>query len=365
VGKNLEQITLESIKISFEDINKELDSFSAAGVDTTSLKEKTGKIADYITKAEQAIEYDNYPDLKAANIEADNLIRQVRAETIPLRTTKFIYENKWELICAGTGSLILIYLLMYLIIPYAKTSSKIRKLTRQEKIIINTRKSTEKKYFMRQMNEATFNKIMAEEEEKLLKLKSEVAKLTQEKALLRHFKIRELRHLEDEKKKDKKRVEKEKELKEKAKRNMSDVILEHDMKKKNFLEKIFKKKKRKEFVFETNTKELKEKQQEMSKLPEEKTKIKKESFLKRLFKKKPKPKIPPEPTTTNPFKTVPAPPEVPKTEPAPLSQPQTKEPAYVSPIAQKEKTIYSTNTNNLTDDLMEIKRKIKDMKKTQ
>ncbi len=362
VDKNSEQINLESIKTSLKDLNEELDSFSAAGVNTSSLKEKTGKIADYIIEAEQAIEYDNYPDLKAANIEADNLIRQVWAETIPLRTTKFIYENKWELIYAGLVSLISIYLLLYLILPYAKISSKIRKLTRQEKIIVTTRKSTEKKYFMRQMNEVTFNKIMAEEEEKLLKLKSEVAKLTQERALLRHFKIRELRHLEDEKKKDKKRVEKEKELKEKSKRKMSDVILEHDMKKKSIFKKLFKKKKRKEFVFETNTKELKKTPKNIPKKQNEKIK---ESFFKRLFRKKPNPKIPPKQITTNPFKTVPTPPEVPKTEPASVPQQQTKEPAHDSSIFEKEKTIYSTNTNNLADDLMEIKRKIKDMKDIQ
>ena len=362
VNRNLEQTYLESIKESLKEINKELDSFSAAGIDTTLLKEKTRKIADYITEAEQAIISDNYPNLKTANINADNLVRQVWAETIPLRTTKFIYENKWELICTGVGSLILIYLLMYFIIPYAKISSRIRRLTRQEKIIINTRKSTEKKYFMRQVNETTFNKIMAEEEGKLLKLKSEVAKLTQEKALLRHFKIRECLHLEDEKKKNKKRVEKERDLKEKAKRNVSDVILEHDMKKKSIFEKIFKKKKRKEFVFETNTKKLKEIPKDVPRKQNEKIK---ESFFKKLFNKKPNPKMLSEPITTNSFKAEQASVEYLKTESVPLLQSRTKEQTYRPPIVQKEKTIYSTNTNTLADDLMEIKRKIKDMKKTQ
>ena len=251
---------------------------------------------------------------------------------------------------------------MYFIIPYAKISSRIRRLTRQEKIIINTRKSTEKKYFMRQVNETTFNKIMAEEEGKLLKLKSEVAKLTQEKALLRHFKIRECLHLEDEKKKNKKRVEKERDLKEKAKRNVSDVILEHDMKKKSIFEKIFKKKKRKEFVFETNTKKLKEIPKDVPRKQNEKIK---ESFFKKLFNKKPNPKMLSEPITTNSFKAEQASVEYLKTESVPLLQSRTKEQTYRPPIVQKEKTIYSTNTNTLADDLMEIKRKIKDMKKTQ
>ena len=264
--RTLKMIVNENEYISdFKDLKEDLDlfeleivSFENVKINTSSIRKHTVKIQQYLSDANVAIKNDKMETLQFSVDNARSELDDAKLKALPLKTTQFIFENKWALLSGGITTLVLLYILFYLIIPYSKISNRIRKLTRLEKIIIDTRKATEKKYFMRQLNEMTFNKIMADEENKLLKFKSEVNKLKQEKHLLVHLQLGKIKHLEDDKKKEKERIKKEIDLKEKSKRKMSDIIVEHDMnKKKSILEYFGYNKKRKEFVFDNTTQKQK------------------------------------------------------------------------------------------------------------
>ncbi|RLF03112.1 MAG: hypothetical protein DRJ64_08630, partial [Thermoprotei archaeon] len=271
VIKNSRVSALDYIKTEFKVLQMQIASFEAVGLDVESLKEKTRQIEKFIEAGNEAILNDDASALEEAVNKAKNPVLSAQMELMPLKAMKFFVENKLELAGIALALLALMYFTVYFVSPYTEITTKIRKLKRQEKIIIATRKATEKKYFLRQITEATFTKIMADEEDLLLKVKSEISKLMHEHELLKHFRIFEFRHMEEKKKRKKERINREKELKEKAKRTMSDVIIEHDMKKKpGFLERFLDmKKKRKEFVFDSKQeKKIAERQQLSKEMPQ-------------------------------------------------------------------------------------------------
>ncbi|NOR84644.1 hypothetical protein GQ473_00855, partial [archaeon] len=235
-----------------------IDSLQSAGIDVISLKQKAMQINLHITAGMTAIKNDNREMLEKSVTDATILLNSAQKEVMALNTLKFIYENRWTLTSMAVITLFLLYFIIYFVHPYIKIINRITKLRLSEKLIIDTRKATEKKYFMRQLNEMTFNKIMAQEEDKLLKIKSELAKLTKEEYFLKRLKFKDLRNLESAKKKEQERIKKEKKLKKNAKKKMSDIIVEHDMnKKKTIREYLGVKKKHKEFVFDEGIKKEK------------------------------------------------------------------------------------------------------------
>ena len=69
------------------------------------------------------------------------------------------------------------------------------KLNKERRIIEKTKKSAERQYFKREIDETVFNRIMIDEQGKLLKTKSEIAEIEDYMALLKRGKTREFKRL--------------------------------------------------------------------------------------------------------------------------------------------------------------------------
>lgn len=176
----------EDLELELQRLEEELNEFERAGVDVRYLMERIENIRMLKEEAIRAAQEDklslileNYRNIKLG-------IDFINSEKEKLQFKKFLYENKWNITLQVSIAAISIYLIGYVLIPFAKLSAEIAKLSFEERSLIQSRIAAEKQYFLRKIDEQTFRKIIEEKQSQILKIKASIQlKREQRKELIK------------------------------------------------------------------------------------------------------------------------------------------------------------------------------------
>ncbi len=174
---------LRNLENKIKEQEKDIESYTITGMDTSGLEKTLEELKTHIANAKQYIEKDDLKNLKTSISEAKKKSDRITLELLRLKTLKWLYENKEMIAITIITIIILTYLSVYFIIPYYYLKKELKSLETKELELKDAEKSVQKQYFMRQLDEATFSKLISEKHSLLLDTRSQV-KQTEEKITL-------------------------------------------------------------------------------------------------------------------------------------------------------------------------------------
>jgi hypothetical protein len=173
-GSTLEK--LDKLIKRLHDLNVSINEYEKIGVDVSELWTMVLESNGLISDANQAIQEDDLPALKERVDELEAKVNLIELRLLGLRLQRFLLEYKYEILAAILAAFALSYLISQVALPYWHLHKEIAKMRQEIETGIETRKRTEKNYFLRKIDEQTFREIMIREEEKILHLRSEIRK---------------------------------------------------------------------------------------------------------------------------------------------------------------------------------------------
>ena len=165
---------LSLIKEKLPKLKEEIKNHKTAGVDVASLEKEIQQIEILIGEANLSIASDDMDNLNKQTDEIKLKISYIESKLLSLKIEKFLLENKWNLIFTAIIILLITYLVTRVFYPYLKTSKEIKILRDKEQELINSRKETERKYFLRKMDEKAFRDILTRTQQKIFELNGEI-----------------------------------------------------------------------------------------------------------------------------------------------------------------------------------------------
>jgi len=111
-------------------------------------------------------------------------MKEIENKLLSLKIKKFLVENKWNLILATIIILLVTYLSTQIIYPYFKLTKEIKIFEEKEQELVNSRKETEKKYFLRKIDEKIFKDILIKTQQNIFEVRGEVVRKKETKARL-------------------------------------------------------------------------------------------------------------------------------------------------------------------------------------
>ncbi|MFH1978402.1 MAG: hypothetical protein ABIJ92_03690 [Candidatus Aenigmatarchaeota archaeon] len=155
-----------------------------AGVPVAELEELAGNIETAIGSAKEGIQQDNLDKLESQINFAESNVGLIETRLAQLGIVKILAENKFGIGGAFLFGLFFAYLFSQVVIPYMRLGRSIGKLLGEEKELVGTRQATEKQYFTRRIDEKTFNTIMISGQGKILKARSQLKIMKEERSSL-------------------------------------------------------------------------------------------------------------------------------------------------------------------------------------
>ncbi len=152
----------------------EMNEYKDAGVDVSHLEHRINNIQNLIQDANEAVGQDNLELLKQYNDEIRSDVEFIQAEKERLAFQKLIYENKWNITYGVIIGIVSAYLIIQVIVPFVRLSHEIVKLTFDKTALTQSRRKTEKQYFLRKIDEQTFRRIVTSKHSQILKLSSTI-----------------------------------------------------------------------------------------------------------------------------------------------------------------------------------------------
>lgn len=175
---------LNSIKKKLPELKEEIKSYKEAGINVADLERKTQEIETLIKESDLSIKTDNLNNLKKQVGEIKLKVGYIENKLLTLKIKRFLLENKWNLILLVILILIFSYLITQVIYPYFKLSREIRILEEKNQELVNSRKETEKKYFLRKIDEKIFKDILVKTQQKIFEVRGEIIRKKETKASL-------------------------------------------------------------------------------------------------------------------------------------------------------------------------------------
>ncbi len=165
---------LKSIKNKLPKLEEEIKKYKETGVDVTDLEIKIREIKTLIENSTLSIKTDNLDNLKKQTDEIKLKVGYIDNKLLTLKIKKFLLENKWSLILLVILTLIFSYLITQVIYPHFRLSREIRSLEEKKQGLVNSRKETEKKYFLRKINEKTFKDILVKTQQTIFEVRGKI-----------------------------------------------------------------------------------------------------------------------------------------------------------------------------------------------
>ncbi|MFH1432824.1 MAG: hypothetical protein ABIG84_06430, partial [archaeon] len=181
--------TLKKLETNIIEHEKDIDTYSKAGVNVDHLAKALEDLKSYLKDAKDYIEKDDLKNLDDTVRKANEKSYYIATELLRLETMKWLNENKIEILAAILISIILVYFLVYFIIPYAYIKKELSQLKIKEIQLKDAEKTVQKQYFMRQLDEVTFNKLMSEKHSALLDTRSAIKRIEEKISLLKRGKL--------------------------------------------------------------------------------------------------------------------------------------------------------------------------------
>ncbi len=165
---------LKSIKNKLPKLEEEIKKYKETGVDVTDLEIKIREIKTLIENSTLSIKTDSLDNLKKQTDEINLKVGYIENKLLTLKIKKFLLENKWSLILLVILTLIFSYLITQIIYPHFRLSREIRSLEEKKQGLVNSRKETEKKYFLRKINEKTFKDILVKTQQTIFEVRGKI-----------------------------------------------------------------------------------------------------------------------------------------------------------------------------------------------
>jgi len=181
---------VEVISTKLIHFNRKLDEYKKAGLDVKDLEKEINEIQNLLFLAEDAIAEDNLSLLKQYLGRATEKSEKLEKSFPFFDRISWILTYKYLILLSLASSLGIAYWIKNITIPLIKLKKQLEELKRKEGLIIETRKNTERQYFHRKISEDVFNKIMIEEQNKLLKVRSEIREIEKKIDNLLHLKLK-------------------------------------------------------------------------------------------------------------------------------------------------------------------------------
>ena len=175
------------VKNALNEIKASLNEYKKSGIDVSGIEELVGIIESYLNRSEESIARDDIEGLDIYLTKISEHIGAVQNQLAYICIYKFLNENKWNLLLLLILIFILSYAISEIIIPYYRLGRDIATLKEKENTLIQSRIETEKQYFTRRIDEATFNKIIIETQQNILRVRSEIKNKTLQKLSLIHI----------------------------------------------------------------------------------------------------------------------------------------------------------------------------------
>jgi hypothetical protein len=161
-----------------------LDNYQTLGVQVRGLDKRIEEIKKIIADARTGIENDDLKIVKASVSDVDEILNSMTQQMPTLEAQKLLLENKWNI----SGVLIIIvisaYMITQVVIPSRRLGAYIKSLAEEEQTLLQARKTTEKQYFMRKIDEPTFRGIMLNKQAQINKAKAALERSKQERSSL-------------------------------------------------------------------------------------------------------------------------------------------------------------------------------------
>ncbi len=182
-------------------------------VNQTHLYEKELKDIDGLIKKAHSdcILKNDEQCLKEVNEIIAQKIEGIENRIFMARVRIFVHEYRKEIMLALLLAAIMAILTELLLLPLIRINRKLSEAKEKLNTLVETRKSIQKQYFKRELDEATFNKMISEIQEKVLRTRAEIKELEEDKGMLLHLHVMEYRAKRKAEKEREKKKMKEKE----------------------------------------------------------------------------------------------------------------------------------------------------------
>lgn len=180
---------LRSLETSIIKHQNDIETYSRSGLNINHLQKSLEEYKSYIESAKDYIEKDDLKNLKITIEKAKDKSNYITRELLKLKTMRWLSENRYNIIATTIATIFLAYILIYFIIPYTYLKKDLAKLRTKEKQFKDAEKTVQKQYFMRQLDESTFSKLMSEKHSHLLDTRSQIKGIEEKIELLKKGKL--------------------------------------------------------------------------------------------------------------------------------------------------------------------------------
>ena len=180
IEENKDIDKLRDNKKRLEELKREIKKYGEY-VDVSNLFRLVDKADKFLNEANLSIARDDLQTLKRNLEEADLTMKEIENKLLSLKIKKFLLENKWNFMLIALIILLVTYLLTQIIFPYFKLSKELKSLKEKEQELTNSRKETEKKYFLRKIDEKTFRDILVRTQQKIFEIRGEIKRKKENK----------------------------------------------------------------------------------------------------------------------------------------------------------------------------------------
>jgi hypothetical protein len=165
---------LSELKSFLTDIEKEVQDYKKAGIDTRNVDNLIEKSKSILNNVNSSISKDQVNVLSGSITDLKNNINYVSTSLTLLRGQRFLSQNSWLIILLIISSILTVYFVPEVLMPLQKVDVELKKLKEDEKTAVSSRVETEKQYFTRRIDENTFTKIMIIKQDNILKLRGAI-----------------------------------------------------------------------------------------------------------------------------------------------------------------------------------------------
>jgi hypothetical protein len=164
--------TLERQKEKIESLKEQIYELAMAGADIGYLfqlyRNSTWAVKDVTANVQR-----DYPEGIDASMKVlDTRVKDMEGQIQALSFYRPLFEYRWYIVAGIIEFIIVAYLATQLLWPLFRLGKEIFQLTMKERELVQTRISTEKQYFKRQIDENMFNTILIKKQEEILNTRS-------------------------------------------------------------------------------------------------------------------------------------------------------------------------------------------------
>jgi hypothetical protein len=155
-----------------EKLEKEIQEYKKTGIDTKNLENLVEQSKIILHNANNSISNDQVNVLVSSISDIESNVNYVHSTLTSLGIRKFTSQYSWLIYLLIISSVLTVYFVPEVLIPLQKIEKEVKKLKKEEKVLVDSRVETEKQYFMRKMDENTFSKIMITKQDNILKIRT-------------------------------------------------------------------------------------------------------------------------------------------------------------------------------------------------